>query len=65
MRISESHDPLRKRFLARVLGLAALGAVAPGALAAAAAPTNKADGKAVAFRIRPQPRAVARGDGAA
>jgi hypothetical protein len=57
-----SHDPTRKHFLAKMLGLAALGAVAPRAAvrSAVTAATNKEDGKAVAFRLRPQPRAVAR-----
>jgi hypothetical protein len=61
-----SHDPTRKRFLARVLGLAA-GSLVPGTLARAMIPalSNKEDGKPVAFRVRPQPRAVARVDGAA
>ena len=50
-----------------MLGFGALGALAPRAVAGAAAPakTNKADGKSVAFRLRPQPRAVARRDGTA
>jgi hypothetical protein len=62
-----SHDPSRKRFLARMLGFAAVGALAPRAVAEAAAGprTNKADGNAVAFRLRPQARAVARRGGAA
>jgi hypothetical protein len=53
-----SQETSRKRFLAKVLGLAAFGAVAREA--AAPAPANKADGKSVAFRLAPQPRAVAR-----
>jgi|CZKI01.1.fsa_nt_gi hypothetical protein len=50
-----------------MLGFAAMGALAPGRMAQAAVPasTNKADGKAVAFQLRPQPRAVARRGGAA
>jgi len=62
-----SHDPSRKRFLARILGFAAAGALAPGSVARAVAPasTNKADGAAVAFRLRSEPRAVARRGGAA
>jgi hypothetical protein len=50
-----------------MLGFAAAGALAPAAVAKALVPasTNKADGNAAAFRTRPQPRAVARGAGAA
>jgi hypothetical protein len=59
-----SHNHSRKHFLARILGFAAAGALAPGAaIRAAAAPTNKADGPAVAFRLRREPRAVARRGG--
>jgi len=49
-----------------MFGLTA-GFVVPGTMARAMIPvlSNKEDGKPVAFRIRPQPRAVARGDGAA
>jgi hypothetical protein len=45
-----------------MLGLAAVGAVAPIASVQSAvlAKTNKEDGRAVAFRLSPQPRAVAR-----
>jgi len=62
-----SHDPTRKRFLAKVLGLATVGAFAPGAVASALVPasTNQVTGPAVAFQLRPQPRAVARREGAA
>jgi hypothetical protein len=57
-----SHDPSRKRFLAKMLGLVAMGALAPRAVARAAVPasTNKEGGRAATFRVRPQPRAVAR-----
>ena len=50
-----------------MLGFAAVGALAPGRVAAGAvtASTNKADGRAVPFQLRPQPRAVARRGGAA
>jgi len=50
-----------------MLGFAAVGALAPSSVAGAVAPasTNKADGRAVAFRLRPQPRAVCRRGGAA
>jgi hypothetical protein len=62
-----SHDPTRKDFLAKVLGLATVGVLAPKAVASALtpAPQNKADGKSVAFRLRPQPLAVARRQGTA
>jgi hypothetical protein len=57
-----SHDPSRKRFLTKMLGLAAVGALAPKAVAKALAPesTQVQGGKTVGFSIRPQPRAVAR-----
>jgi len=60
-----SHDPSRKRFIARVLGLAAVSAVAPGTVAGAIArePKGVAEGKPAAFRLIPQPRAVARRQG--
>ncbi len=50
-----------------MLGFAAVGALAPRAVAEAAAGPriNKEDGKAVAVRLRPQARAVARRGGAA
>ncbi|HEY4990217.1 MAG TPA: hypothetical protein VII09_10440 [Opitutaceae bacterium] len=50
-----------------MLGLATVGAVAPAAVAKAIVPvsTNKGDGRSAAFRLQPQPRAVARRDGAA
>jgi len=62
-----SNDSSRKHFLARVLGFAAAGALAPGAVAGAVAPraANKADGRAAAFQVRPESRAVARRGGAA
>ena len=45
-----------------MLGLAAAGAVAPGAVVrtVAKATTNKEGGRSVAFRLSPEPRAVAR-----
>jgi hypothetical protein len=45
-----------------MLGLAAAGAVAPGAVvrSVAKATTSKEDGRPVAFRLSPEPRAVAR-----
>jgi len=45
-----------------MLGLAAAGAVAPSAVvrSVAKATTNKDDGRSVAFRLSPEPRAVAR-----
>jgi hypothetical protein len=48
-----------------MLGLAAAGAVAPSAVmrTAAMAATNKEDGRSVAFRLSPEPRAVARARG--
>jgi hypothetical protein len=50
-----------------MLGLATAGALAPKAVAASLVPSssNKVDGRSVAFRIRPQPMAVARGNGSA
>jgi hypothetical protein len=62
-----SHDLSRKRFLARILGFSAAGALAPRSVTPAivAAANNKADGPTVPFRIRPQLRAIARRDGAA
>jgi hypothetical protein len=64
---SVSHDLSRKRFLTRNLGFSAAGALAtrPVAPAIAAASKTKADGPAVAFRFRPQARAIARRDGTA
>ena len=61
------HDQSRKRFLAKMLGFAAAGALAPRSAleAVAPAPGNKADGNAVAFRLQTQPRAVARRGGSA
>ncbi len=60
------HDPSLERFLNKVPGIAAQGAVISGAVAAAvSSPTNKADGVAVPFPTRPQPLAVARQGGAA
>jgi len=60
-----SQDTSRKRFLAKMLGFAAAGAVAPSAVArsVALATTNKEDGGSVAFRLSPDPRAVARARG--
>jgi hypothetical protein len=48
-----------------MLGLAAVGAVAPSAVvrSVAKAATNKEDGRSVAFRLSPEPRAVARARG--
>ncbi|MGA2017022.1 MAG: hypothetical protein ABSH26_08695 [Opitutaceae bacterium] len=62
-----SHDPSRKHFLARILGFAAAGALAPRSVARAVAPApdNKAGGPAAPFLLRREPRAVARRGGAA
>jgi hypothetical protein len=45
-----------------MLGFAAAGAVVPSAVvrSVALATTNKEDGRSVAFRLSPDPRAVAR-----
>jgi len=50
-----------------MLGLATAGALAPTAVASSLAPssTNKASGPSAAFQFRPQPMAVARGNGSA
>jgi hypothetical protein len=60
-------DTTRKSFLARVLGLAAVGALAPRTVARAviAEPVRPKAAKKAAFRIQPQERAVARRDGSA
>jgi hypothetical protein len=62
-----SNETTRKRFLAKVLGLAAVGAAAPTALAKAMTShqTKKADVQTTAFTLRANPLAVARRDGTA
>jgi hypothetical protein len=50
-----------------MLGFATKGALAPRAAMASLVPssTNKASGPSAAFQFRPQPMAVARGNGSA
>ncbi len=62
-----TNDTSRKQFLAKVLGLATVGMIAPGAVAKAIVPQKggKAAGKQVAFRLQPQDRAIARREGPA
>jgi hypothetical protein len=57
-----SHDPTRKSFLAKLIGLVAIAGLAPRALAKAAATETASSPtpRVLPFTVRPDARAVAR-----
>jgi hypothetical protein len=57
-----SHDPTRKSFLAKLIGLVAIAGLAPRALAKSAVttPASNTASPVLPFTLRPDARAVAR-----
>ena len=55
-----SHDPSRKHFLAKLIGLVAVAGLAPKLLAKSAAPATPTPVKSPVVSLRPETRAVAR-----